>query len=55
MSLVPTPPITTRYCLQCGSVIAPDTHSIFCPECIREIALDAVIDRSDEEPDWSAA
>lgn len=55
--LAPIHPITTRYCLQCGSVIEPEslTGRTLCLECLIAFLCQVELDRSDQEPDWSAA
>ena len=67
MSLVPTPPITTSYCPQCGSIIAPATphRRHFCLECHQAwvwrilgcLDADIPMDRyvRNNPVDWSAA
>lgn len=56
MSLVPTPPITTRYCPRCGSIIAPEsfTERTLCLECLIVFLYQVKLDRRDKELDWSA-
>lgn len=57
MSLVPTPPITTRYCIQCGSVIDPGSAArrTICLECLIVFLYQVELDHGDQEPDWSGA